>query len=91
LDHLQHKEEYYQNLTQAVVLLKSDFLEIYAQLTSERDLFTAYIADFQEDILMGLENCKYMQRWYEKTHQVLEWIEYISKVQKGQDIEDHGI
>jgi hypothetical protein len=74
-----------------VVLLKSDFREMYAQFTSERDLFTARIADFQEDTLMGLATYKYMQRWYEKAHQALEWIDYINEVQKGQDTKEHGI
>jgi hypothetical protein len=40
---------------------------------------------------MGLETCKDMQRWYEKAHQALEWIDYINEVQKGQDTEEHGI
>jgi hypothetical protein len=40
---------------------------------------------------MELETCKDMQWWYEKTHQALEQIDYIKKVQKGQDIKEHGI
>jgi hypothetical protein len=40
---------------------------------------------------MGLETYKCMQRWYEKAHQALERIDYINKVQKGQDTEEHGI
>jgi hypothetical protein len=91
LDHLHHQAEYYQNSTQAVVLLKSEFRETYAQFTSERNLFTACIADFQEDTLMGMETCKDMQRWYEKAHQALEQIDYINEVQKGRDTEEHGI
>jgi hypothetical protein len=83
LDHLHHQAEYYQNSTQAVVLLKSEFRETYAHFTSERNLFTTCIADFQEDTLMGMETCKDMQRWYEKAHQALEQIDYISEVQKG--------
>jgi len=74
-----------------VVLLKSDFQEMYAQFTSERDLFTTHIADFQEDTLMGLETYKYMQRWYEKEHQALELIDYINEVQKGRHTKEHGI
>jgi hypothetical protein len=30
MDHLRHQDEYYQNSTQAVVLLKSEFREMYA-------------------------------------------------------------
>jgi hypothetical protein len=56
---------------------------MYAQFKRERDLFTARIVDFQEDTLMGLATCKDMQRWYEKAHQALEWIDYINEVQKG--------
>jgi hypothetical protein len=32
-----------------------------------------------------------MERWYEKSHQVVERIGYISAVQKGQDGEEHDI
>jgi hypothetical protein len=56
---------------------------MYAQFTSERDLFTARIADFQEDTLMGLPTYKDMQRWYEKAHQALEQIDYINEVSEG--------
>jgi hypothetical protein len=83
LDHLHHLAKYYQDSTQAVVFLRSEFRETYAQFTNERNLFTTCIADFQEDTLMGLETCKDMQRWYEKAHQALERIDYISAVQKG--------
>jgi hypothetical protein len=72
LDHLRHQAEYYQNSTQAVVLLKSEFREMYGKFRRERDLFTARIADLQEDTLMGMETCKDMQRWFEKAHQALE-------------------
>jgi hypothetical protein len=91
LDHLRHQAEYYQKSTQAVVLLKCEFREMYAQFTSERDLFTACIIDFQEDTLTGLATCKDMQRWYEKAHQALEWIDYINEVHKGRDTKEHGI
>ena len=64
---------------------------MYVQFTRERDLFAAHIMDFQEDTLMGLATCKGMKRWYEKAHQALERIDYINKVQKSQDIEEHGI
>jgi hypothetical protein len=50
---------------------------------SERNLFIACIAEFQEDTLMGHETCKDTHRWYENAHQALEWIDYISEVQKG--------
>jgi hypothetical protein len=80
LDHLRHQAEYYQNSTQAMVLLNYEFQEMYAQLTRERDLFIARIVDFQEDTLMGMETCKDMQRWYEKAHEALEQIDYISEV-----------
>ena len=32
-----------------------------------------------------------MQWWYEKAHQALEQINYISEVQNGRDIEENGI
>jgi hypothetical protein len=32
---------------------------------------------------MVLETCKDMERWYEKSHKVVEIIDYISEVQKG--------
>jgi hypothetical protein len=40
---------------------------------------------------MALENYKDVERWYEKSYQVVESIDYISAVQKGQDAEEHGI
>jgi hypothetical protein len=40
---------------------------------------------------MGLENYKYVKRWYEKAHQALEWIDYISATQKVRDSEEHDI
>jgi DNA repair ATPase RecN len=91
LDHLCHLAKYYQDSTQAVVFLRSEFRETYAQFTNERNLFTTCIADFQEDTLMGLETCKDVQRWYEKSHQALERIDYISAVQKGRDSKEHDI
>jgi hypothetical protein len=91
LDHLFHQAKYYQNSTQAIVLLKSEFQEAYAHFTSERNLFTACIADFQEDTLMGMATCKDVHRWYEKAHQAFERIDYINEVQKGRDIKEHGI
>jgi hypothetical protein len=32
-----------------------------------------------------------MTLWYDKSHQVVERIDYISTVQKGRDVEEHGI
>jgi hypothetical protein len=50
---------------------------------NERNLFTAGINEFQEDALIALETCKDMEKWYDKAHQVVEIIDYISAVQKG--------
>jgi hypothetical protein len=58
---------------------------------NERHLFTAVIVDFQEDTLMVLATCNDMERLYEKAHQAIERIDYISVVQKGRDAEEHGI
>jgi DNA repair ATPase RecN len=83
LDHLCHLAKYYQDSTQAVVFLRTEFKETYAQFTNEINLFTTCIAYFQDNTLMGMETCKYVQRWYEKAHHALEWIDYTSAVQKG--------
>jgi hypothetical protein len=40
---------------------------------------------------MALEICKNMERWYENAYQVVERIDYIITVQKGWDVEEHGI
>jgi hypothetical protein len=40
---------------------------------------------------MALTTCKDTKRWYEKAHQAVEIIDYISVVQKGRDVEDHNI
>jgi hypothetical protein len=74
-----------------VVLLKSEFREMYAQFKTKRNIFTACIDEFQEDTLMGLETYKYMSIWYAKAHRALERIDYINELQKGQDTEEHGI
>jgi hypothetical protein len=71
--------------------LRSEFQDAYKKFTSERHLFTAGIADFQEDTLMVLAMCKEMEIWYEKAHQEVEIIDYISEVQKGRDAEEHDI
>jgi hypothetical protein len=91
LDHLPHLVKYYKDLTQVVIFLRSEFKETYAQFKRERNIFTTCIFDFQEDTLMVLETCKYMQRWYEKAHQALYQIDYISAVKKGRYSEDHDI
>jgi hypothetical protein len=64
-------------LHKATVFLRSEFQDAYSKFTSERHLFTAGIADFQEDTLMVLEMCKDMEIWYEKSHQEVERIDYI--------------
>jgi hypothetical protein len=83
LEHLCYLEKYYQDSTQATVFSRSKFQDAYGKFTNERHLFTAGIADFQEDTLMVLETCKDMERWYEKAHQAVERIDYISAVQRG--------
>jgi ribosomal protein L1 len=40
---------------------------------------------------MVLVTCKDVEIWYEKAHQVVERIDYISVVQKGRDAEEHDI
>jgi hypothetical protein len=80
LDHLCHLVKYYQDSMQAIVFLKSEYREAYAQFKSERHLFTACIADFQEETLMALVTCKYVERWYEKEYQDLEQIDYTCAV-----------
>jgi hypothetical protein len=37
-------------------------------------MFTAKIAKLQEDTLMALTTCKYMERWYERAQQAIERI-----------------
>jgi hypothetical protein len=91
LDHLCHLTKYYQDSTQATVFLRSEFQYVYGKFTNERHLFTTMIANFQEDTLMALETCKDVERWYEKAHQAMERIDYITAVQKGQDAEEHSI
>jgi hypothetical protein len=62
------------------MFLRSEFQDDYEKLMNERHLFIASRADFQEDTLMALETCKDVERWYEKAHQVVEMIDYISVV-----------
>jgi len=80
LDHLCHLVKYYQYLMQEIVFPRSEFRETYGQFTSERNLFTICIVNFQEDTIMGLTTCKYVHRWHEKAHHALEWTEYINAV-----------
>jgi hypothetical protein len=91
LEHLHHSETYYQASTQAMVFLRNDFQDAYEKFTYERHLFTSGILDFQEDTLMALATCKDVEMWYEKDHQEVERIDYISAVQKGRDVEEHDI
>jgi hypothetical protein len=53
LYHLHSLAKYYKDSTQEVVFLRIEFRETYAQFTSERNIFTTCIANFQEDTLMG--------------------------------------
>jgi hypothetical protein len=68
LEHLRHLEKYYQDTTQVVVFLRSEFQEAYNKFTDEQHLFTARIVDLQEDTLMALVMCKDMDRWYARKH-----------------------
>jgi hypothetical protein len=70
---------------------RSKFYEAYSKFTNEWHLFTIGIVDFQEDIIMVLVTCKDMERWYDKAHQAVERIDYISAVQQGRDVEEHSI
>jgi hypothetical protein len=74
-----------------MMFLRSEFQDAYAKLMNERHLFTSGIANFQEDTLMALATCKDVERWYERAHQVVERINYISMVQKGRDTEENNI
>jgi hypothetical protein len=40
---------------------------------------------------MELATCKDMERWYEKSQQAMERVDYISVFQQGRDIEEHKI
>jgi hypothetical protein len=73
------------------VFLRSEFQDAYGKFMSEQLLFTIGITNFQEDNLMALVTCKDMEILYEKAHQEVEIIDYISTVQKGRDPEEHGI
>jgi hypothetical protein len=81
LEHLRHLVKYYQDTTQVMLFLRSEFQEAYSKFTDERHLFTTRIVELQEDTLMALSMCKDMERWYEKAHQAVERIDYINVVQ----------
>jgi hypothetical protein len=91
LEHIFHLNKYYQDSTQAMVFLRSEFQDSYSKFMSERHIFTTGIANFQEDTLMALEMCKDMERWYDKYHPMVERIYYISTVQKGRETKEHSI
>jgi hypothetical protein len=91
LEHLFHLAKYYQDSTQSMVFLRSEFQDAYIKFTNERNLFTIGITEFQEDTLMALATCKDVESWYEKSHQAVERIDYISVVQKGREAEEHNI
>jgi hypothetical protein len=40
---------------------------------------------------MALVTYKDVERWYEKAHQEVERIDYITVVQKGRDVKEHDI
>jgi hypothetical protein len=54
LEHLHHLEKCYQDSTQAMMFLRSEFQYAYSKFMSEWNLFTAGIVDFQVDTLMAL-------------------------------------
>jgi phospholipid N-methyltransferase len=47
MDHMCHLAKYYQDSTQEIVFLRSEFRETYAEFTNEINLFTSCIANFQ--------------------------------------------
>jgi hypothetical protein len=61
--------------------LRREFKEAYNKFTDERHLFTARIAELQEDTLMALATCKDMERWYEKATSL--WRESTTLVQSN--------
>jgi hypothetical protein len=75
LEHFHHLEKYYEDTTQVAVFLRSKFKEAYNKFTDEQHLFTARIAELQEDTLMALMTYKDMECWYEKAHQAVERID----------------
>jgi hypothetical protein len=83
LEHLCHMDKYYQDTIQVTVYLRSNFKEAYKNFTNEQHLFTAKIAELQEDTLMALATCKDIERWYEKVQQAAERTDYIGAVQQG--------
>jgi hypothetical protein len=65
------------------VFLTSEFQEAYNKFMDEQHLFTARIVELQEYTLMELATCKDMEKWYEKSQQVVERVDYICAVQQG--------
>jgi hypothetical protein len=91
MENLHHLEKYYQDSTQVMVFLRSEFQYAYNKFTNERHFFITGIAEFQEVTLMVLVTCKDVEIWYEKAHQEVERIDYINMVQKGRYIEENHI
>jgi hypothetical protein len=91
LEHLHHLAEYYRNVTQTTIYLRSKFEEAYIQFKKERHLFTAKITEIQEDTLMALATCKDVEWWDERAQQSVDRIEYIDTVKQGGDKEEQGI
>jgi hypothetical protein len=69
----------------------SEFQEAYNKFIDERHLFTTRIVELQEYTLMELATCKDMEKWYEKSQQAMERVDYICAVQQGRDTEEHFI
>jgi hypothetical protein len=46
---------------------------------------------YQEDTLLGLIAYKEIMIWLDKSHYILEQIEYIREIHKGEGDEEHGI
>jgi hypothetical protein len=71
--HLKHKVDYYQDTTQAIRLMRTEF----------REMFMTRTISYQEKTLLGLIVCKEMMIWSKKFYQVLEKVEYIREIKKG--------
>jgi hypothetical protein len=54
LVHLRHQLEYYQDTTQAVRFMRTEFEDIYTQFKSDREIFMTQIVSYQEETLLGL-------------------------------------
>jgi hypothetical protein len=82
LENLCHLVKEYRDSTHAIVSLRREFQDSYEKFTSERHLLTVGIDDFQGDTLMVLATYKDVERWYEKSHQEVERIDYINEIKK---------